>query len=324
MAEDRQSSGAANRQPNVRICRALCRPGSRPRRARGIDPGSVRNRRSLTSARATQHADLQGSFYGSDGTRTRCLRRDRPIIAVPGWAGIGGNLRSERGFPRIRTRGFPGRGGGFRRPRAGCARDGFLPDSQTAGCQRDEVPYPPPRLRSGRPPHRLARAKLIVVVPGRSCGPPGEFRRSGGTSCRERLPRDGQSTPRPLRPDPRASLGARGRGPHSIVDRARSESSAATSPAVRRSSFRWPGSALQVRVGRRPSRPTTGNSIRWFLGRRATPSAYSLHECRRGSSVDDVVDRFRFEVNRTVDRVQVHAGVDRRVRPAAALARRTR
>ncbi len=44
----------------------------------------------------------------------------------------------------------------------------------------------------------------------------------------------------------------------------------------------------------------------------------------RGSSVDDVVDRFRFEVDRTVDRVQVHAGADRRVRPAAALARRTR
>ena len=45
---------------------------------------------------------------------------------------------------------------------------------------------------------------------------------------------------------------------------------------------------------------------------------------RSGSSVDDAVDRFRFEVNRTVDRVQVHADADRRVRPAAALARRTR
>jgi hypothetical protein len=37
----------------------------------------------------------------------------------------------------------------------------------------------------------------------------------------------------------------------------------------------------KVRVGRRPSRPTTGNSFRWFLGRRTTPSAYFLHECRR-------------------------------------------
>jgi hypothetical protein len=28
-------------------------------------------------------------FYGSDGTRTRDLRRDRPVSSLRGWAGIG-------------------------------------------------------------------------------------------------------------------------------------------------------------------------------------------------------------------------------------------
>jgi hypothetical protein len=31
----------------------------------------------------TTYANLQG-FYGSDGTRTRDLRRDRPVMALPG------------------------------------------------------------------------------------------------------------------------------------------------------------------------------------------------------------------------------------------------
>jgi Phage integrase family len=30
---------------------------------------------------------------GSDGTRTRDLRRDRPVVLLPGWAGVGGDLR---------------------------------------------------------------------------------------------------------------------------------------------------------------------------------------------------------------------------------------
>jgi hypothetical protein len=28
--------------------------------------------------------NLQDVFYGSDGTRTRDLRRDRPVLVVPG------------------------------------------------------------------------------------------------------------------------------------------------------------------------------------------------------------------------------------------------
>jgi hypothetical protein len=38
-----------------------------------------RDRRSFAPDQSTKHADLQG-FYGSDGTRTRDLRRDRPAF----------------------------------------------------------------------------------------------------------------------------------------------------------------------------------------------------------------------------------------------------
>jgi len=31
-----------------------------------------------------KESDLQDVFYGSDGTRTRDLRRDRPVLVVPG------------------------------------------------------------------------------------------------------------------------------------------------------------------------------------------------------------------------------------------------
>jgi hypothetical protein len=55
-------------------------------------------------------------FYGSDGTRTRDLRRDRPVMALPGWAGVGGDSRREQGFPCGGSRGLAGACGSFRRP----------------------------------------------------------------------------------------------------------------------------------------------------------------------------------------------------------------
>jgi len=60
---------------------------------------------------------------GSDGTRTRDLRRDRPVLVVPGWAGIGGDSRREQGFFAMPLRGLPGAGGSFRGPPAGWTRD---------------------------------------------------------------------------------------------------------------------------------------------------------------------------------------------------------
>ncbi len=51
---------------------------------------------------------------GSDGTRTRDLRRDSPVLVVPVWAGIGGDYRCQQGFPTVVLRGSPGARGSLR------------------------------------------------------------------------------------------------------------------------------------------------------------------------------------------------------------------
>jgi hypothetical protein len=45
--------------------------------------------------------EVGGAKYGSDGTRTRDLRRDRPVLALTGWAGICWDCRGEQGFPTV-------------------------------------------------------------------------------------------------------------------------------------------------------------------------------------------------------------------------------
>jgi site-specific DNA recombinase len=52
-------------------------------------------------------------------TRTRDLRRDRPVMALPVCAGIGGDSPQEQGFPSRALRGLAGAGGDPREPRAG-------------------------------------------------------------------------------------------------------------------------------------------------------------------------------------------------------------
>jgi hypothetical protein len=91
-----------------------------------------RSRRSFTPGWATKDADLQ-VVYGSDGTRTRDLRRDRPVLVFPGWAGVGGDYGREQGFSTLALRGWAGAGGSFRRPRAGCVRDAALSKLSTSG-----------------------------------------------------------------------------------------------------------------------------------------------------------------------------------------------
>jgi len=49
--------------------------------------------------------------HGSDGTRTRDLRRDRPVSAPPGWAGTGADSRRSRGFSLGVVRGLAGPAG---------------------------------------------------------------------------------------------------------------------------------------------------------------------------------------------------------------------
>jgi hypothetical protein len=72
-------------------------------------------------------------FYASDRTRTRDLRRDRPVLVVPGCAGIGGDYRQEQGLSVVVLRGLRGIGGSFQPPPAGCARDAALSKVQTRG-----------------------------------------------------------------------------------------------------------------------------------------------------------------------------------------------
>ena len=62
--------------------RAACCGDSRGSLRRNVR-GMKRGRRSFAPIPATKDANLQG-LYGSDGTRTRDLRRDRPVVALPG------------------------------------------------------------------------------------------------------------------------------------------------------------------------------------------------------------------------------------------------
>ena len=50
--------------------------------SRGIRAGQAKSRRSFRPILTTEHADLQDVLSGSDGTRTRDLRRDRPAFSV--------------------------------------------------------------------------------------------------------------------------------------------------------------------------------------------------------------------------------------------------
>src|SRR6266540_856518 len=63
-----------------------------------MSAGSEEGRRSFTSSRATKPADLQDIYSGSDGTRTRDLRRDRPVKAQPVQSAATLNYRWSRHF----------------------------------------------------------------------------------------------------------------------------------------------------------------------------------------------------------------------------------
>jgi hypothetical protein len=107
-------------------------------------------------------------FYGSDGTRTRDLRRDRPILVVPTWAGVGGDFRHQQGFPALALRGLPGASGSFRRPPAGSARDGLSPTKTTCVALRRTESHPRHRVLLARLPLRhedTADAVLVTTNP---------------------------------------------------------------------------------------------------------------------------------------------------------------
>jgi hypothetical protein len=75
------------------------------------------------------------TWSGSDGTRTRDLRRDRPVLVVPASSGVGGDLRPQQVFRSVGLRGFPATRRSFRRRPAGSARDEPLPYWKTDAMQ---------------------------------------------------------------------------------------------------------------------------------------------------------------------------------------------
>jgi len=72
---------------------------------------------SRPSSRA--RARRRGVNDGSDGTRTRDLGCDRPVLALSGRPRVGGNSSREQAIPILALRGFPGVSGSFRRPPPG-------------------------------------------------------------------------------------------------------------------------------------------------------------------------------------------------------------
>ena len=133
----------------------------------GMLRGMKRSRRSFAPKVTTKASDLQ-VFYGSDGTRTRDLRRDRPILVIPGWAGIGGDFRREQDFSTPGLRVFAGTCGSFRRPPAGYARDGVLPDVATRAAHRSAfqalIWVSKLRFLLAEPRRRLARSHTFVAA----------------------------------------------------------------------------------------------------------------------------------------------------------------
>ena len=73
------------------------RAGSLRRFQADSGAGSARDEKAAGGRYVKDIYDLQ-DFYGSDGTRTRDLRRDRPVLVFPGWAEVGGDSGREQGF----------------------------------------------------------------------------------------------------------------------------------------------------------------------------------------------------------------------------------
>jgi hypothetical protein len=79
----RKTSGRCGRSFRLRGLPGTSGPCGDSRRSLVRDVRMRRSRRSSALVQATKDAYLQ-EVYGSDGTRTRDLRRDRPVLALPG------------------------------------------------------------------------------------------------------------------------------------------------------------------------------------------------------------------------------------------------
>jgi hypothetical protein len=97
MTGERCPSRRLNWRQNMLVCSSFA-SRSRLSHLRDQRGRPVGDRRSSAPRLTTEGLDLQDVFHGSDGTRTRDLRRDRPVLVFPHWAGTGGDSRREQGF----------------------------------------------------------------------------------------------------------------------------------------------------------------------------------------------------------------------------------
>jgi hypothetical protein len=134
---------------------------------------------------ATEHADLKG-FYGSDGTRTRDLRRDRPVMALPGCAGIGGDYGREQGFPTRPLRESAGAAGSIGRAPAGSARDEPLSHRKLRSRLGANGCNPRRRVACSSAVLALLRLGLICGRLRPLCSMNAPSSRSPGATCRSR------------------------------------------------------------------------------------------------------------------------------------------
>jgi hypothetical protein len=120
--------------------------------------GSARDAEKPAIVMSNTYGDLQ-DFYGSDGTRTRDLRRDRPVQAQPVQQATTRITRWSRRFVQSRT--------GCDRLRRLPPGRGIMPWRRCAG-RRARQPSPttsppPSRRRSTRRPYRAAGATWWLV-----------------------------------------------------------------------------------------------------------------------------------------------------------------
>jgi hypothetical protein len=148
LAEDGRRCGRSS------SLRGLPAPGGSERLFPARDErGMKRSRRSFAPSPATKRSPLQG-FYGSDGTRTRDLRRDRPVMVLPDWAGVGGDLRRSRSitaWPCGDCRKSAGASGDLLQDIRGM---GSLPQLQTADAYGMRIRPLPAAQLSNSPPIR--------------------------------------------------------------------------------------------------------------------------------------------------------------------------
>src|SRR5207248_11125813 len=93
---------STDRRPGGPVVLLVGISGYARRRAGIHGPTRVRDLRGMRERPAVEQRKkmlICRYFSGSDGTRTRDLRRDRPVLVLAGRAGVGGDSAREQGIP---------------------------------------------------------------------------------------------------------------------------------------------------------------------------------------------------------------------------------